>query len=420
MRSGTNLAAVGGYNQVVVLNAIRLAPNGISRVEIAERVGLSGQTVSNVCRRLLDDGMVHETGIRISGVGKPRRMLALKADGRFAVGVHIDPSVVMVVLLDLAGSVVAHESIPMPPSPQVEQTIERIVTAVEALVVTARIDSSRIMGVGIAAPGPIDLATGTVINPPLLVGWDRVAVRDILAARLRIPVLLEKDVTAAVVAETWAGSSNDSFVFFYYGTGVGMGVAFDNEVVRGSSGNAGEVGGLVLGGPPNRLAGRLRLGPAILPLHIVTRAIEHAVLDKALAPTEFTGIQGAFETFARRARNGDPAALVIVDSLAEDIATALVSVIDLLDVDRVVFGGPFWDPIAPLLLERVSRLVSQSVHLVVPHPVAFDEATVGQNVVAIGAACLVLDHLLSPRPAALLLTPREPETSSEKPDRAST
>jgi hypothetical protein len=250
MQAGANLPAVGGFNQIVVLDAVRRAPDGISRVELAAQTGLSAQTIGNVSRRLLSAGLIVEAGTIIAGVGKPRTILRLEPRGRYAVGVHVDPTVVTVVLLDLAGGVVAHRTIPTPDSRRVASTLGRISDVVDEVLVTAGVDRERMLGVGIAAPGPVDLDSGTVIDPPLLEGWRHVPVRDELARRLGMPALLEKDVTAAAVAETWMGAATEhgNLVFFYYGTGAGVGLVVQNEVIRGVSSNAGDVGNLVVAG----------------------------------------------------------------------------------------------------------------------------------------------------------------------------
>ena len=62
VRRGTNLDRVGGFNDTVVLDAIRRAEQRLSRVEIAAATGLSGQAISNITRRLLDAGLVREAG----------------------------------------------------------------------------------------------------------------------------------------------------------------------------------------------------------------------------------------------------------------------------------------------------------------------------------------------------------------------
>ena len=402
MKAGANLPAVAGYNQIVVLDAIRRSPTGISRIEIAASTGLSAMTASNICRRLLADGLVYETGTQTSGVGKPRRILELRPSARFAIGIHLDPSVVSAVLLDLTGVVVDHLSFSTPSS--AETTVDEMVAAAERLILEAGIPRHHIMGAGIAAPGPVDTSTGILVNPPLLAGWINMPIRDLLAARLSMPVVLEKDVAAAAIAESWAGTDGENFIFLYYGTGIGMGFAVGNEVVRGSSGNAGDVGSMALGVGGGAAAERSRLGEAVLPLNVVRRAIERGVLDDTSAPLGTTAVRAAFVRLSERALDGDPSALAIVDEIASDLAEGLVAVIDLLDADRVVFGGPFWYPMASLLLERIPRFVTESSYLVLRRRISFVEARVGQDSAAMGAACLILDQAFSPRSSALLIS----------------
>ena len=92
------------------------------------------------------------------------------------------------------------------------------------------------------------------MDPPLLLGWDRVPLRDALAEATGLSTIVDKDVTSAAVAETWAGgpSGAGSFVFMYMGTGIGCGIVLNDEVVRGTSGNAGEIGHIIVdpGGAP--------------------------------------------------------------------------------------------------------------------------------------------------------------------------
>ncbi len=61
MFSGANLPRVGTYNINVVLGSIQ-ASDGISRVEIAQQTGLTAQTVSVIVRRLIEQGIVEESG----------------------------------------------------------------------------------------------------------------------------------------------------------------------------------------------------------------------------------------------------------------------------------------------------------------------------------------------------------------------
>jgi predicted NBD/HSP70 family sugar kinase len=406
MRRGTNVHALGGFNQTVILDTIRRARNGLSRVEIAQQTGLSAQTVSNVSRRLLDGGLVVEGGQQIVGVGKPRTILQLDPSGCFAIGVHIDPAVITYVILDLDGRVVARASTRTPPDVRPDRVIDDMSEAIESLIVTSGVQRDRILGVGIAAPGPVDLERGVVLDPPLLDGWHVVALRDALAEATGLLVLLEKDVTAAAVAELWTSRAHerDDFMFFYYGTGVGVGLALGHEVVRGATQNAGDAGHIIVDpeGPACFSCGRKGcLGDSIMPIRLVDRAVADGVL---LADEGERRVDDGLEQIARLAREGDPRAVRILEQVAGRVAAAVVTIANLLDLDRVVFGGPYWATVSGALLPRLADLINSSAALVTTHTVAVAESAAGDDVAAIGAACLVLDNVLSPRPSALLIS----------------
>ena len=404
-RVGANLPAVGGFNQAVILDAIRRTPEGISRVELAEHTGLSAQTVTNVSRRLLGIGVIREGGTVVAGVGKPRTLLQLKPEGRFALGVHLDPSVVSIVLLDLAGEPLGHRVLDVEPDYSAQQTLDDIAAETRAIL-TNEGDGlrERMLGVGVAAPGPLVDSTGTVINPPLLPQWERIALRELLAEAIDLPVLVEKDVTAAAVAEQWMAPGNrENFAFMYYGTGIGFGIVLQNEVIRAASGNAGDVGGMTV--PSTDASGTRRpFGDAVSPTSVVPRALAQGV--RLETPAQRTGgfhLLDEFTALCASADAGEPQASAIVDQLIADLACGLVPVSNLLDVDRFVFGGPFWAPISDRALAQMPGLFEGSGSLVNAHPIAFEESAVGPDVAAIGAACLVLDNTFSPRPAKLLL-----------------
>ena len=91
--------------------------------------------------------------------------------------------------------------------------IATIAAQIGQLVADSGVDVTKIAGLGVAAPGPIDLDNGTVVDPPLLPGWDRVELRNALAKATGYSVLVDKDVTSAAVAETWAGGPSGSGSF---------------------------------------------------------------------------------------------------------------------------------------------------------------------------------------------------------------
>ncbi len=406
MRRGTNLPAVGGFNQAVILDLIRRVPAGMSRVQLAERSGLSSQTVSNVTKRLLDEGLIVEAGRHISGRGKPRVILQLDAASRMAVGVHLDPTVITYVALDLRGEVIAHARERTPEATRPDEVIASIAASIGGLVESAGLPRDRILGIGIASPGPIDAVRGVVVDPPLLEGWRDVPLRDALAGATRLPVVLEKDVNAAVVAELWTrpDQAHDHFAFFYLGTGIGIGLAVAGEVVRGATGNAGDGGTLHVSSPDLPVHRRSdMIGHLATPQYLVGQAAEAGALDAAPDLHDLAAVDDAYSELVRRATGGDPAAVGVMSRAADLISAALVSVVNLLDIDEIVFGGPAWARAADLLRPEIVARINDSSERGTRHVITVGDATVGEDVAAVGAACLVLDRLLSPHPSTLLI-----------------
>lgn len=398
---------MGDFNLTVILDAIRRSTGGLSRVELAEIVGLSPQTISNISRRLLDQHLIVEAGKEGNGPGKPRTILRLNPSGQYAIGVHLDPAVTTFVVLDLLGEVVRHARITTPGGNDPSAVIDTIASTIETLIAESGVDRSRIAGVGVAAPGPIDLNQGTVVDPPLLPGWDRVELRDALRDATGYPVLVDKDVTSAAVAETWAGgpSGAGSFVFMYMGTGIGCGLVLNDEVVRGTSGNAGEIGHIMVDpdGPPCDCGLRGCVKSSCIPQALVAEAARAGVLQGQLEGLSAAEIQDNFDRLCQLADNGNTEAAAILDRSAVHVAHAASVVANALDMERVVFGGPFWAQIAARYLSIVPKEVNDGSAAGLIHDVEVVGSGVGEDVGAVGAACLVLEHTLAPRAQRLLL-----------------
>lgn len=406
MRRGTNLPRMGDFNQSVILEAIRRSGSGLSRTELVESTGLSAQTVTNITRRLLGDDLIEEAGRTINGPGKPRVTLRLIAESRYSVGVHLDPSVMTFVLLDLAGAVVQRRTL-RTPAQDPRRIVDAMAVTIEALIEGARIKRSRIAGVGVAAPGPLDAERGTVIDPPKLLGWQRVPLREVLAEATGLDVTLEKDTTAAAVGELWMqqGPQDDSFVFVYLGTGLGSAVARDGDVVRGSSHNLGEIGHIMVDpeGPPCFCGSRGCVEVVCTPEAIVKQAERAGVFADDRTPDDAEAVDARFTQLCERANAGDPAAEAVVRQAAAYLSVLVAVLTNMLDVDRVVLGGPFWSRIAPIYLEELPVHLARSSATRALREIPVDGTIVGDEVGAIGAACVVLDSVLTPRTSALLL-----------------
>lgn len=312
--AGANLPALRSHNAALVLDLLRTAGEaGISRLELAERTGLTPQAVSKITARLREQGLVREAGHRASTGGKPRTVLRLVPSAAYAVGVHLDRDELTTVLVDLAGVRVAVRRTPLDLGAGAEAVfgvVEREVGAVAGEVrgevpgeVSGDGAGPAVLGAGVAMPGPLDHSSGTPGRVTGYPEWEGVPLRDELARRLALPVALDKDTNAAALglALHATAPAADSFAYLHLGTGLGSGLVLGGALHRGARTGAGEFGHqtVLLDGPPCGCGGRGCL--EVLCLAAVAR--------------------------------GD------LPEAARVLGTGAVNLVRLLDIDRVVLGG---------------------------------------------------------------------------------
>lgn len=406
MGRGSNLERVGDFNQAVVLDAIRRASDGISRTELVQTSGLSTQTVSNIVRRLLGLGIVVEGERAVTGLGKPRTPLRVDPSSRFAIGVHLDPSVITVVVLNLMGTVTGsyREQTSVVTDPTA--VVTRIAWMIEQLVVSAHIPRERLLGIGIAVPGPINETNGTIVAPPLLHGWDAIRIRESLGDATGLPILMEKDVIAAAHGEQWSRDNDDeNFAFIYLGTGLGAGLVVDGQVLRGASNNVGGIGHFATGSDtPLCPCGRSGcVGAATQPANLVDWAVQRGVMPPLANGADPHQVFDAFVELGRLAEEGDLTARDIIDTSARQLAVAVENVASLIDVDRVILGGPMWLPVSRRYLEILGPELGARHEVRAIHGIEVMGSVLGANIAAIGAGCAILDLMLAPKQTGLLL-----------------
>ncbi|WP_370423863.1 ROK family protein [Streptomyces sp. QH1-20] len=257
---GANLAALRDHNAALVLGLLRDAgAAGASRAELAARTGLTPQAVSKICARLRAAGLAAEAGRRASTGGKPATTWRLVPDAAHAIGLHLDRDALTATLVDLTGTPVATRTTPLAFGAGAKALLDAVATEVEALMASSDTPRARrpLLGVGVAVPGPLDHASGVLHRVTGFPEWDGFPLRDALAERLGMPVVVDKDTNAAALGLVLRGAGGggpaaDSFAYLHLGTGLGAGLVLGGGVHRGARTGAGEFGHQVLqlDGPP--------------------------------------------------------------------------------------------------------------------------------------------------------------------------
>jgi predicted NBD/HSP70 family sugar kinase len=394
MPAGTTALRLGDYNQQVVLELIRTVA-GVSRTEIAERTGLTAQAISKIVRRLVDQGLVRESGTTVPSTlgGRPAAGLHINPSARYAVGVHVDRDETAYTLLDLGGTVVARSRRATPQTGPA-RVVHQIATVVTRLLERARVPHSHVLGIGVGAPGPLDPTDGMVYSPGGMRGWGTVPLRDLVSERTGFPVSIENDAVAAAIGESWVGPTGRAgiMLFVYLGWGVGAALLIDGHPYRGS--NAGSDLYHVPvepRGPLCACGSRGCVGLYASPAKIVDAVRELRPEGGALDYSQVCAAARAGAGIERR----------VVTNAARMLSLALVGVTNVLAPDLVVIGGSALEAARFSYEPQIRGALGRHTTYLRHQKVRVEVSSAGADVGAIGAASLVLHATFAPRiPAA--------------------
>ncbi|WP_234346656.1 ROK family transcriptional regulator [Cellulomonas timonensis] len=398
--SSTSLGMAHTSSRSAILDVIRAAGT-ISRVELTHATGLTGATISTVVRRLMNEGLVVEAGQAESTGGKPRRLLRLDPNARYAVGVHLDHAGITYVLANLGGAIVGRWRKSGAGSDDPQEVVTRMVGEIDAMITRVGVDHARVLGIGVVSPGPITASVGMVLAPPIMQRWADYPLGDALEDAVGVPVLLDNDATAAAIGEYWAGGieTTSAFAALYMGTGIGAGVLVNGTVYRGSSSNAGEVGHICVDvdGPEcwcgSQGCVEALAGPAAVVAAAQAQGLDLGQPDRTIAEQ--------FAAVARAALRGEPAAQEILQRSARFIGVAAQTLANVMDLDLVVLTGPSFALAGSIYLPTVEDQLGRSFFARGSHPVRVTISSNASEAAAVGAAALVLQSELAPRQSGL-------------------
>ncbi len=405
MLTGTNLVYTKKFNLRVVHEVIRVF-GPLSRADIARHTQLTGQTISNLVRELLDLGLVREVARRIEGRGAPSTTLALNPDGAFAVGLDLDRDHLTGVLVDLAGNVRHRIHVELD-APSPTDTLALMTETVTTLIKRQRIRRDQVSGLGVGVPGPMHQTSDGkdyLVNPKAFPGWHDIPLATWLRDKLRMPVFLENNATAAAVGEHWygAGQQIGTFFYIYFGSGLGGGLVMDGRPYEGFTGNAGEIGYLptVLAGSPSANGG----DQSHVGLHFNMPRLYEALREDGTEARTLEDLDALLVA-------GHPRLLRWMDNASDHLTGLVLAVEYLLDPEAICFGGRLSDRIIGGLMDRVARqLPARRIGGKVTAPRHL-LATAGVDAAALGVATLPMYEIFAPAPQVLLKQRRNPRTA---------
>jgi len=375
--------------------------HGPSREALSQHLSLSRTHANAVIAGMLEAGWLDRAGQRESSGGRRAETLCLHRSLGVLLCADLGATSIEVAVLSLDLEVLERrgEAIDVRIGPGL--VLSRIRALMREVLAARKLKARDVLAIGMGVPGPVDFATGQLVEPPLMPQWDSFSIRDDLRAEYEAPVWVDNDVNLMALAELWRLKRElPNFLVLKVGTGIGCGVVCHGEVYRGANGSAGDVGHICVDpvgprchcgnvGCVETMAG----GPAI-----AREAIAAAQAGQSAMLAERLAANGVLtpEDVGNASRAGDAAANQIVQRAGTRIGQMLASVVNFFNPSHVYVGGGLVR-IGPLFLASLRQCVYQRSLALSTRHLEVGYTPLGDQAGLIGAGVLALQETLRGR-----------------------
>ncbi len=272
----------------------------------------------------------------------------LEKEKGYSIGVDLGGTNIVSAIVNYQGKIVNHLKVPTLAERGKEATIKRIIETIHENIVQSSVAPNDIIGIGIGAPGPLDVKKGIINFAPNLPGWRDVPLKKILENEFKMKVVLENDANAAAWGERCFGIGRgvDNLVCFTLGTGIGGGIIIDGKIYHGSNYGAAELGHMTV----NKDGPRCNCGnygcleaysSATGIKNRIKNRIEEGIKSKFL---NFDNDNGLLESLRLKlifetARKGDKLTKGVVEEAISYLGIAIANIANILNPEMVVLVG---------------------------------------------------------------------------------
>lgn len=292
-------------------------------------------------------------------------------------GIDIGATNIKYGLVDPEGNIQFRNLISTPQQSPVEKLFEKVLHCGEQLLIEADELNGEVGEIGVGSPGSVNVKTGVIQGTcPNIPNWVGFHLRDRMAERLNLPVIVDNDANCAALAEYrfGAGQGYRNIICLTIGTGIGGGLIMGGKLYHGADYSAGEIGHMILNHSDdpendNKYLESEVSAPAILSTmkeklsEKMTPAFE-AVIGKDIANLTMRKIFAAV-------KRGDRLAPVIFREKAQILGTAIAGLVNVLNPELVILGGGvaeggtiFVDTVRKTLMAKALPVAAEALSIV--------------------------------------------------------
>lgn len=394
-----NSASMRKNNARMVLDMIR-ASDGISRKELAQQIGLTTATITNIVSHLIEAGYIREGGaVESNTSGRRQIQLSINPGACNVIGIELSASKIICILADFATNILCRRQVPIPEGLGRDAVIDKMVGLIDGVIVTAGVCSESVRGVGLSTPGPYNLDAGIMLNPPNLKGWENTPIRDIIEKKTGFPVIFEHHMAAAGFCEVRLGDAKTSKCMFLCAVleiGVAGSLLIDGKIFHGFRNGSGEIGHMIIdqNGPLCHCGNYGCLEPVAESRALVNAVKMQLKADAALREKYGIGDADAIDLayIIRHAERGEEIFHAELVKSARYIAIALSNIINIISPDTIVLTGklPYY---SKLYVEEVRKYIHGRVYPKHNTDVKIYASKFGENIGAMGGVAMILDRI---------------------------
>ncbi len=390
-------AAQTKHNKSLVLRSV-WNNNGISRLEISNITRLSTATVSRLVDSLIQDELLMEQQPMAAPKGRPMKPVCFKAEGHYLIGIDLGTTYIRGVLTNLSIEPIKEIEVVTESHKDPEYVLNKVVQVIMNLASTNLVDPTKIIGVGIAVAGIINLNTGIVEYSPAF-NWRNIELREFMNSHVPYPVFFDNVSRAMALGEITFGNKPgfEDLVCINVGYGIGAGIVIGRKLFYGTDGMAGEFGHFPVKGDEQVFCtcGKKNCLTAYASGDaIAQRAKIGLITDKSSILNQIAPKDLDAKHVAEAAKNGDPLANAVFAEAMGYLGRAIAGLLNIFNPQAIVLGGGvslngsiFWDNLKPVIEENVFDHRSTKYHILPSsHP---DKSAI------YGALAMVLQEILN-------------------------
>ena len=357
-----------------------VSATGLSRAAIAQRVDL-----------LIERGLLVETERAATDRGRPPLTLDLAPHELLVAGVDLGASHSRIAVMTPGGRVLAECARQIDINDGPDKVLGTVRAELDALLAQADRPAGHLRAIGIGVPGPVEWSTGTVVRPPIMLGWDGCRIPGFFEHVYDASVLVDNDVNVMAFGEythrlAVGKSAPEHLLYVKVGTGIGCGIVSGGAVHRGASGAAGDIGHIQLPGHEDVLChcGNTGCVEAVASVSAIARALRELGIEAADA-----------QDVVRLAGQGNPVVRRQVRLAGRQIGEVLASIVSFHNPDTIVVGG-ILAQLHEELLADIRGVIYRRALPLATRTLAIEASVLGERAGVLGAARLAVRHLLSP------------------------